>query len=254
MKNRTLPVKRRPAPKGLLKRLSAVTRRKQRVSATAAEPDMEDSSSRISRALTIIFMIHIVAIGLIFFHQNFLDGRTVEGDGSVAENEDPVLVMPTPAVREDAPRLSSGDTPYIVKAGDNYARIAAAHGVEESELRFANKHAEIGPGLILIIPPKRIVAVDPPEVAALRGATVRDRNDGLVVAVPVDVSNAPRARLVRPSATPGSAGADSYVVQAGDTLWKISNRFNISADALQKANDITDPRKMKIGMKLKIPR
>ncbi len=81
MKPHTLPVKRRPAPKGLLKRLSAVTgNRKQRVAAaaTAGEMETEDSSSKISRALTIIFLIHIVAIGLIFVHQKFLDGRSPE--------------------------------------------------------------------------------------------------------------------------------------------------------------------------------
>ena len=84
MKPQTLPVKRRPVPKGMFRRLSAVTRntRKQRVSAAAAAPvadmEMDDGGSKISRALTIIFLIHIVAIGLIFIHQRFLDGRPPE--------------------------------------------------------------------------------------------------------------------------------------------------------------------------------
>ncbi len=80
MKLQTLPVKRRPVPKGIFRRLSAVTRsKKQRVAAAAAAPlpemDVEDGGSKISRALTIIFLIHIVAIGLIVVHQRFLDGR-----------------------------------------------------------------------------------------------------------------------------------------------------------------------------------
>ena len=37
--------------------------------------------------------------------------------------------------RDDLPRLSTGEKPYIVRTGDNYARIAAAEGVEEGDLR-----------------------------------------------------------------------------------------------------------------------
>ncbi len=263
MKNRRLPTKRRSSPKGILKRLAAVTtRRKQRAATAAAEDmEMEDNSSRVSRALTIIFMIHIVAIGLIFFHQNFLDGRTSGEGESVAISRPPVISSPPTPVTRDAPRLSSGDTPYIVKTGDNYARIAAAHSIEEADLREANRDAEIRPNLILIIPPKRIVAVDPPELAARHDEPARERNDGLVEAVPVDVSNAPRAQVVRPNVThesrPATAVATSgqtYVVQEGDTLWRISNRFKVSTDALQKANGISDPTRMRVGMTLKIPR
>ena len=91
MKPQTLPVKRRPVPQGIFKRLSAVTgSRKQRVAATAssaAEVDADDGSSRISRALTIIFLIHIVAIGLIFIHKEFLDGRSTAVPEKVAKVE-----------------------------------------------------------------------------------------------------------------------------------------------------------------------
>ncbi|MEY5013559.1 MAG: hypothetical protein RLY69_1274, partial [Verrucomicrobiota bacterium] len=38
----------------------------------------DDGGSKISRALTIIFFIHIAAIALIFIHQRFLDGRPKE--------------------------------------------------------------------------------------------------------------------------------------------------------------------------------
>lgn len=260
MKPQTLPVKRRPVPKGIFRRLSAVTRgRKQRVAAAAAVPSAEmetdDGGSKISRALTIIFLIHIVAIGLIFIHQRFLDGRPSESaipaKASTTTNIAPV------AKREDLPRLSNGEKPYVVRPGDNYARIATFEGVDEGDLRLLNKHVEIGPGLILKIPPKRIVAEEPPEVAAIRAQVPSDVDRGLVEAV--DVSHAPKAQLVRPAlthsvavASPTSTG-QSYVVQPGDSVWRIANRFKISQDALMKANGISDARKMKMGMKLVIP-
>jgi len=260
MKSQTLPVKRRPAPKGIFKRLSAVTRsRKQRVAATATAADFEteDSSSRISRALTIIFLIHIVAIGLIFFHQYFLEGRSTEMTESPkpkTQNAAPAITTASP--RENLPRLSSGDTPYIVRTGDNYTRIAATHGVDESDLRLLNKHVEIGPGLILKIPPKRIV-----EAAAVADLdpVVADVDDGLVDAVPADGSIPKAAAVVRPTinhattTTIGTSSGESYVIQSGDTIWRVATRYKVSPDELMRANNITDARKVRVGMKLTIP-
>jgi len=256
MNPHTLPVKRRKVPKGIFKRLSAVTgNRKQRVAATApSELEAEDNGSKISRALTIIFLIHIVAIGLIFVHQTFLDGRSPEMAKS-GKPETGASVASTTR-RTDLPRMASGEKPYVVMQGDNYARIAAAAEVEEADLRLINKHVDIVPGLLLSIPPKRIVAVDPPEVTAIRSQTPSDSTRGLVEALPVDVSAAPRAQLVRPNPSriaPAAGSGKSYVVQNGDSVWRIANQFKVNQKDLMKANGISDARKMKIGMNLVIP-
>lgn len=264
MKPHTLPVKRRPVSKGIFKRLSAVTaNRKQRVAAAAsADMDVDDSSSKISRALTIVFLFHLVAIGLIFVHQKFLDGRAPAepqtAKGGKVEATSPAAAAP---LRANLPRLSSGDKPYIVRAGDNYARIAAAEAVNEGDLRLINEHVDIGPGVILKIPPKRIVAMDPPEVAALQNRTPAVADSGLVEAVPVNVSGAPRAQLVRPNIKPGRQGASApptasgktYTVQNGDSVWRIANRFKVNQNALMKANGLSDARKLRGGMNLVIP-
>jgi LysM repeat protein len=256
MKSQTLPVKRRPAPKGIFKRLSAVTRsRKQRVAATATAGDFEteDSSSRISRALTIIFLIHIIAIGMIFFHQVYLEGRSTDSTETpkpVAQDASPVIASAAATPRGNLPRLSSGDTPYIVRTGDNYPRIAAAHGVDESDLRLINKHVEIGPGLILKIPPKRLVE----EPAPVADPLVAEVDNGLVDALPAN-GTIPAATVVRPNVSQPAitSGAESYVVKSGDTIWRIATRYNVTPDALMRANNITDARKVRIGMTLNIP-
>ncbi len=262
MKIQTLPVKRRSVAPGIFKRLRAVTgNRKQHVAATA-DMEIDDSSSKISRALTIIFLIHIVAIGLIFVHQKFLDGRVPDEPKArkVAKSQLVPAVASVPR-RMDLPRMASGEKPYIVRQGDNYARIATGAGVEESDLRLINQHAEIVPGLLLKIPPKRIVAVEPPEVIALRDLSRPPSSGGLVEALPVEVKDAPRAQLVRPNlphasqAAPASvrASGKSYVVQSGDSIWQIANRFKVNRDVLMKANGISDARKIKIGANLVIP-
>jgi len=253
MKPHTLPVKRRLAPKGIFKRLRAVTgNRKQRVAAAAtADMDLEDSSSKISRALTIIFLIHIVAIGLIFVHQKFLDGRTPD-DSKVAKIAPQAAV--SNAAHSEIRRLSSGEQSYSPRAGDNYARIATFHGVDESDLRAANPNKDVVPGLLLTIPPKRIVALEPVEVTAIREQSTTHDSGELVDAVPVGSTPAVHAQLVRPGNIPAALSGKTYTVQNGDSVWRIANRFKVDQNTLMKANGISDARKMKVGMSLNIPR
>ncbi len=255
MKFQTLPVKRRPVAKGILHRFHAVTARgrRQRVAAAAAATEIEEEyhGSKISRSLTIIFLIHIVAIALIFIHQQFLQGRE-SGATTAAESGAAPPAAKTNRRSGEPPRLSSGEKPYIVRAGDNYARIAAAEQVDEGDLREINNHVEISPGLILKIPPRRIVAEEPPEVAAIRERNDQAADRGQVV----DVSDAPRAVMVRPAAVPPRAApatARHHVVKPGESVYRIAKQYDISQESLMKANGISDPLKLRAGARLTIP-
>ena len=196
-----------------------------------------------------------MAIALIFIHQQFLQGRAPSDATPTATT--PASNAST-SQRGELPRLSNGEKPYIVRAGDNYARIATSEGVDESDLRQANNEVDIRPGLILKIPPKRIVAEEPPEVTAIRQRNSNAGNRGIVE--DVDVSDAPRAVLVRPAghrlqapaATPASSGR-FHVVQPGESIFRIASRFKVSQEALMQLNDIGDPRKLRAGMRLAIP-
>lgn len=258
----TIKVKRQPPARRFLKRLSAVTRgRNQRVAAASAE-DLEeaDHSSRISKGLTIIFGVHILAIGAYFFHLNFLSNRT-EDPGSVAT-----------AVRSEhaqaPPLINPQDHTVLVVRGDTYATIAASEGIDEEALREANQHRAIFAGLKLIVPPKRITAVLPPAIEALRPAPSArySAEDGLVEANPEVTAPPAQAVLVRPQppveSTPPraipvnqlSTTARSYTVRKGDTLWRIAQQLKVDQTALMRANGITNPNKIRIGTTLKIPK
>jgi LysM repeat protein len=269
MKPQTLPVKRRPAPKGIFKRLSAVTRGRKQHAAAAATADMDESDggSKISRALTIIFLFHIVALGLLFVHKQFLDGRPSDIGTSKSGASSKVAVYSPPA-DQNLPKVPRNEKGYLVQAGDNYARIAAAQEVDENELRIINKQVEICPGRVLVLPPKRIVAVESPEVTAIRKQEPVGHDQGLVE---VNVENAPRAQLVHPNihpkmeafrqsvssqsskSTARSASGKTYVVQPGDSVWRIANHFKVNQVQLMKANGITDAKKVRTGMSLSIP-
>lgn len=268
MKFQTLPVRRRPVSKGIFHRLSAVTRKRQRVSASATMSgmEMEDGGSKISRALTIIFLIHIVAIALIFIHQRFLDGRPQESTRAITRE------VATPAAAKTvgtpaAPLVANSGKTHITKDGDSYASIAAAFGVAEQDLRQLNDDAALRKGLILKIPAGKAVSVAAPVATAVDPTLVSEAvapaaasDDGMVEAVPVDVSVAPKAKAIveNESAMPAvketaKASGKTHQVKKGDTIVKIAKQYKVTQDALMSANSITDPTKLKAGANLVIP-
>jgi len=268
MKPQTLPTKRRPVTKGVIRKLSAVTRgrrRKQRAATTANTRDFDDeqNSARIGRALFVILLIHLLAVAMIIVHHRFLSDRPAEE--ASAPTQDVKAQAPSAVEPEAAPetgvvrsQLSPDETPYIVGRGETYSTIAAAHNISEKDLRELNKDASIRPGYLLKIPVKRVVikATRPqaPALAAVLNTeesrprpalTVPARDQGLVGAI--DTRNAPRATPVQ------VASGDNYVVQKGDTIWRIANKHGVDQNRLMEANGISDPRKLHLGMTLRIP-
>jgi LysM repeat protein len=55
------------------------------------------------------------------------------------------------------------------------------------------------------------------------------------------------------SPTPRPAPTRTYVVQSGDTLYVIAQRFGTTVKAISEANGITDPSRIRIGQVLAIP-
>lgn len=47
---------------------------------------------------------------------------------------------------------------------------------------------------------------------------------------------------------------ESYLVKKGDTLFNLSQRFDVSWQTLTKLNNLEEPYLLKIGQKLKIPK
>lgn len=258
MKNRIIPVKRRNRSHGMFHRLSAaVARRRQRVAAGVPSVDIDDeeSDARIGRALLIIFAIHLLAGALVFTHHKYLKHRS------------PAAPVATGAMQ---PRNSeaAGDVQmtYIVKEGDTYTSIAAAHRVDEAALRVTNRHASLRKGLIVGIPkPSPAVTTGPepvlaptasevaPAAAVARTAAKPATEDGLVPAV--DVKDSPKARVVAaaPAKSPTNAQGARYVVKPGDSIWRIANAHKVDQQELMKANGLDDARKLRSGTTLVIP-
>ncbi len=268
MKSQTLPTKRKPVSKGVFRKLSAVTRgrRKQRATTTASSRDFEDgeNSARIGRALLVILLIHLLAVAMIFVHHRFLSDRPAEQATAKpidVKLEAPASVVPQATAEHGvvSSQLATDEKPYIVAKGDSYASIAAAHQIAESDLRQLNDNANIRLGYLLKIPVKRVVIKTPRPMLQAQTIMVRStvnedappvvpvRDQGLVEAI--DTRNAPRAVQI----AQGGSADGKYVVQKGDTIWRIATRHGVDQKKLMEANGISDARKLRLGMTLKIP-
>lgn len=49
------------------------------------------------------------------------------------------------------------------------------------------------------------------------------------------------------------AGDDTYIVQPGDTLYRIAVRYNTDVETLQRLNGIVDPNRIRVGQRLIVP-
>lgn len=275
MKNQRMSVKRRTVRKGALRTLFANVMRKNKnhraATAVASAQDFEEDVPNvgIGRALLVILIIHVIAIAGIFYHSYRVENR----EEAAAETELPARII-TPAVPmpvdaridEEAPMMRSGDQHYTVGTGETYTSIAERFGIDEMELRDANENVQVRQGRRLRIPPKTITAVEPPQIAELRVAPAPP------VEAPASLAEGPAAGLIpteaaleidsqavtpAPVQTPAdpaqAEGSASYVVKSGDTFWAIAKKNGTTVDALMKLNGITDARKLRVGMTLKIP-
>jgi len=166
---------------------------------------------------------------------------------------------PTPAY-EPAPLLSG--TPYVVKAHDSLARIAHQNHTSVAKLKTANSLNSdmLHIGQKLVIPAHAQVAAGsvPATSQDASGSTTILGNSASTPSMTIPASTptaAPTAVTMHEpaAAAPAMTGHHLYTVMKGDTLTKIAHKFKTTPTAIMTANNITDPAKLSVGKKLKIP-
>jgi len=128
-------------------------------------------------------------------------------------------------------------TAYVAATSQNgsaYTVLAAAPATDWDA--FAPVFQEIFDSFQFTTPPAAVVIAPSPTIAATRSIT----------ATAASTSSAPAA----PAATPTPI---VYVIEQGDTLGAIAIRFGVSVEAIQAANGIDDPTKLRLGQELIIP-
>ncbi len=167
----------------------------------------------------------------------------------------PVLLAPIasgpvhmPAVATPAP---ASQQIYVVKITDSYKKIAHEHHITVAQLKEANhiKTDVLHTGQKLVIPPARTAVAD----NAPASSTALDSSPtGPVLNQPAP---APTAILASAPSTMAATVPRHrlYTVVKGDTLIRIAHKFRTTPKALMTENSITDPTKLAIGKKLRIP-
>lgn len=176
-------------------------------------------------------------------------------------------VTPAPDISVPAPSASMASGPvhmppvespapvsqeiYVVKITDSYKKIAHRHHITVTELKEANhiKGDVLHTGQKLMIPSeKKLVA----ESAPTSASTLALASTGPILSestAPMTTSLTSASSTV----TTTSLHHHLYTVVKGDTLTRIAHKFRTTATALMAENGITDPTKLTIGKKLRIP-
>ena len=132
------------------------------------------------------------------------------------------LLMPTwPVSAQNFAPPNAAPTPYIVRPGDTLFSIATRY--RTTAARLAQLNGIVNPTMIYV---------------------------GQSLTVPA-APNAPSASS--PAATPAPAGDMVYVVQPGETLFRIALRYNTTAWNLAAYNKLDSPTMIYAGQRLMIP-
>ena len=238
------------------KKLNAATAR----DAASASYEDEDNSSRLSGAFIVVLVLHVIALVGVFFYSRAINrdpvtppgGRqasstlapaaTDRGQASTPAAPRPAQTpAPAPTVAQASERPSAptpGPLPpksfgstYTVKSGDNITMIATVLGVKVADLKAVNelKSDDIRIGQELKIPEAKLVKNTP------------------------EVRNAPKLTEIKAMPPEKATAPGFYSVKKGDTLVGIARAHNVSYEELSKVNKISDPKKIQLNQKLKIP-
>ena len=165
--------------------------------------------------------------------------------GAVAQE----VPVPTTATTATITAGAGGAKTYVVKAGDTVTRIAAELGVAIPDFEKANglkADSVLQVGQVLTVPAAKSATV--PVVAA-----AQDQGNLSVPPVAAPVAGSAPVAGPAPVAAADQSGLAEYTVVKGDNPYKLAKKFRVTPDELMKANGITDPKKIQIGQKLRVP-
>ena len=202
------------------KKFQAATARRMREADYTEEPNV-----KLSSAFVVVLVLHIVAVGGIYAFNAIKAHQPPafeESDVTSPRPASPAAAVPVAAQVADASAATPAATwTYRVRSGDTIARIAAANGINAARIIDMNDLRNTG-GIHVGQELKLPASAAPAEDQAPKPVALRD------------------------------SGA-TYTVKSGDTPVSIARKLHVGYDDLLRLNRIEDPKRLRIGMKLKVP-
>lgn len=222
---------------------------------TEAEPSM-----KLSQAFIVVLVLHVVAVAGVYGFNQLKEkpaspaiAKAVATEAAaISEKKADTLAK---AQAASAAKAQPTQISYTIVAGDTLRRIASKFNTSVASLEKVNDLTStsiLKVGQILVIGSSgKAAAVAPQSTESL----------SKLPPAPAVVAKAPPVKAPtvqgKPEAGPlGKTQASdekTYVVAKGDNPYSLAKKFNVTQSALMKANNIDDPKKLKIGQKLVVP-
>ena len=225
-----------------------------RTAAPAADEPPEPTM-RLSRAIMVMLLLHVVAVGG-FFASSVLKERDLKHSSSdpttALEAEDSNVPSTGGGNVSSSKQAPAKTNVHVVRPGETLTLIANENGVSLESLVAANGADTVTNGLHtgqeLKLPEH---SPDP----ALQSSGNADNALALIDgharpgAGTSSGTFTPLVKGVHPSSDPSKI----YVVGKGENAYTIAQKNKVSYEALLKLNQIADPKKIQPGQKLRLP-
>ena len=251
-------------PRRLARRL--VARKTIHAQAASSRNEVEEyenesePSMKLSQAFIVVLVLHVVAVAGVYGFNQLKEkparpatAKTEATEAAaVTEKKADTLAK---AQAASAAKAQATEISYTVVAGDTLRRIASKFNTSVASLEKLNDLTStsiLKVGQILVIGSSGKVAA---------AASQSTESLSKLPPTPTIVAKAPP---VKAPAVPGKPEAGplektqasdekTYVVAKGDNPYSLAKKFNVTQAALMKANNIDDPKKLKIGQRLVLP-
>ena len=221
--------------------------------AAAATDDPPEPTMRLSRAILVMLLLHVVAVGG-FFASSVLKERDLKhsADPATALEAEDSQVPSTGGGTNQPKQIPAKTNVHVVRPGETLTLIANETGVSLEALVAANGADTVTNGLHtgqeLKLPDHS------PDPGALSSGST-DNASSIVEGHAKSGSGMPLANGAASAkvAHPPADGGKIYVVGKGENAYTIAQKNKVSYEALLKLNQIADPKKIQPGQKLRLP-
>ncbi|MFI0347840.1 MAG: LysM peptidoglycan-binding domain-containing protein [Chthoniobacterales bacterium] len=226
---------------------SSPQRRKQTLRAKAATMDHQteyddygpEPNMKLSHAFMVVLALHVIAVGGLFAFNKVKANHAKKSSALASES------LTTNKTEASAPPSAEASA-----AHNEQTMSPASPKVATTNPPASAKTTPTGLAKIGAIAPTTAPIAATTAVAAQSATTT---TGGPQPPPPASSTTTMPVAGATPVENGEQPALSEYTVVKGDNPYKIAKKFHVSYDALMKINNITDPRKIQIGQKLKIP-
>ncbi|MFZ4116658.1 MAG: LysM peptidoglycan-binding domain-containing protein [Chthoniobacterales bacterium] len=188
------------------------------------EPNM-----KLSHAFMVVLALHIVAVGGLFAFNKM---KVSHASLSLKSKAEHILTKESIVSKSASQDTVTAAVGSIQETGSKVSKTIASHQQAQALMAPTVGVSENSASANHIAP----------------GATENPPPPSTSSAAAMATSTPEEATAASPT-----VALQEYTIVKGDNPYKVAKKFHVSYDALVKLNNITDPRKIQIGQKLKIP-